>query len=87
MIKCPSCGKSATLSKDPVDLNDDVKTKGHIFFCSEADCSLKNKNGGQTLEFRKILPAGQLDRILLSHQRWKDAHPSPRLRRHQNRFK
>jgi hypothetical protein len=89
MTKCPSCGKIATLSKDPVDLNDnDVKTKGHIFFCSEADCSLKNKNGNQTLEFRAKLTEGQLDKILLSHKRWKDAHPSPTRRlRHQNRFK
>ena len=89
MTKCPSCGKIATLSKDPVDLNlTDVKKNGYVFFCSEADCGLKNKNGNQTLEFRAKLTEGQLDKILLSHKRWKDAHPSPTRRlRLQNRFK
>ena len=88
MTKCPSCGKIATLSKDPVDLNlTDVKKKGYVFFCSDADCDLKNDSGNTTLEFRAKLTEGQLDRILLSHKRWKDAHPSQRRLRHQNRFK
>jgi len=88
LTKCPSCGHIATLSKDPVDLsNKDVKEKGNIFFCSEADCGLKNGKGKTTLEFRAKLTEGQLDRILLSHKRWKDCHPSQRRLRHLNRFK
>ena len=83
MTKCPSCGKIATLSKDPVDLNlTDVKKKGYVFICSENNCDLKNEKGKRTLEFRAKITQGQVDKILAAHKRWKDAHPSERrLRR------
>ena len=67
MIKCPFCGGQATLSKDPLDNNEnapsnkktDFVKKGYVFFCIADGCKANPIHG-----FRLKISKLQKDRIM-----------------------